>query len=35
MQSMSDGGGGMGGKQHLENCFMAFNYCKKLKLYKL
>ena len=39
MQCMSDegwgggGGGGQGlggGRGHRENCFMAFNYCKKL-----
>ena len=37
MQCMLDGGGGGGdggqdgggGEKHQENCFMAFNYCKK------
>ena len=32
MQCMLDGGWGTGwggGEKHQENCFMAFNYCKK------
>ena len=30
MQCMLDGGlGGGGGEKHQENCFMAFNCCKK------